>query len=178
MPLGRTARIDSRRIGGALVALTLGLVASISVVPGAAVAEEWGPSVSPTADRTLLLVRARADRFPLPAERPVPLVTRLRTDGAITGVRTWCELRGVRLPRAAQHRLCHFRVEGPTRTRAPDRVVVEPLRIRGKVACSSPRLQVWVRIAADRPDADRAVFHRVWSVEPGPGGSCRLHGTG
>lgn len=180
MRLVRPPRTRVRRVGSVVAALTIGLTLSALAAPSASPAgASPGPSASqdPTA-RTLLLVRARADRFAVPVDRRIPLVTRLRTDGAITGVRTWCELRGVRPPRAAQHRLCHFRVAGPTRTRVPGRVVVRPLRISGAVTCSSPRLQVWVRIAADRPDADRAVFHRRWLVEPGPGRTCRLRGTG
>ena len=176
----RSPRTGARRVGGAVAALTIVLAASplVASVTPLAVASPGLSAAQPSSDRTLLLVAARADRFPLPVGGQVRLVSRLRTDGAITGVRTWCELRGVRPPRAAQHRLCHFRVAGPTRTRVPDRVVVRPLRISGEVRCPSPRLQVWVRVSADRPDARRAVFHRRWLVEAGPGGACRLRGTG
>lgn len=135
-------------------------------------------SLTSAESQTLLLVRARADRFPVPSGQRVRLVEGLRTDGALTGVRVWCEFRGARLAHDAQRRFCRFRVAGPTRTSTPDRVVHRRLRVAVVVTCSSPRLQVRVRIGADRSVADRSRFDRRWLVDGNTGGPCRLPGTG
>lgn len=123
---------------------------------------------------TVLKVTGRSRASRLPVDQRSTLVSQVRSDGQITRATAWCELKGQRLPRRAQQKLCAPSVISPDVTKKAGK---KKVRITARPTCNTG-LRIHAKVAAKRPGAKRATWTRAWRVEASPRVVCRITGTG
>lgn len=156
------------------------------------------PTPSPDSDTGSAAGRSAATAIPTPVSDPVPvqprrrttigvvaqqrhtvpvgrrstLVDGVRTSGTVTGVGAWCEVRGVRLPRPLQARMCGIRVDRGAASTVRSNAT-RAIRVTARPTCSTG-LVIRVRISARAAGATRTTWARSWRVSSSPPVPCRI----
>lgn len=131
------------------------------------------PTVTPT-PVTQLVVSARPHRKALSTSRPTTVVRSVRANSPVR-VRTECLLRGQRVSRKVQQRLCVVRTSALRRARS-DLMVPGAGRVTAQPLCSA--VSVRVRIRARAAGTDAKMWERSWRADRAPRVQCRVPGTG
>ncbi len=129
---------------------------------------------------TALKVQAAGKNKKLKVDRANKLVSSVRTDGKITRATAWCELKGNRLPRRVQKKLCTVNVTAPGSAgwlNAARKVSKKKLRIKVMPMCNTG-LTVHAKVTAKKAGAPKATWTRKWRVDNTPPVKCRIRGTG
>lgn len=108
----------------------------------------------------------------VPVGRRSVLVDGVRTSGTVTGVGAWCEVRGVRLPRPLQARMCGIRVDRGAASTVRSNAT-RAIRVTARPTCSTG-LVIRVRISARAAGATRTTWARSWRVSSSPPVPCRI----
>ena len=112
----------------------------------------------------------------LPVNARSVLVRSVRSNGTVRN-RTWCELKGNRLPRRVAQRLCAIRTNAAGTSVDVTATANAGIRISAAPTCNTG-LKIHTRITAKKAGHPRATWTRTWKPDPTPRLRCRITATG